>query len=163
SCLATSDDDKVRANHDTTHLHEERAADFIAACPVSLYICVNANADGGGHRDINDEDGDRLAIDLLGGFALSKLVERLLVSPGRRPVAATTTRLFNTGTSETMMMTTATLALSDALTPPLPLTVTAQTHSPLSKMLNQGFCVIAKVFDLFNQRRSLSQVLNQMA
>ncbi|CAL9138393.1 unnamed protein product, partial [Musa acuminata var. zebrina] len=98
SCLATSDNDKVRSYRDTTCLHEEHTADLIAAHPALLCNCVNSNADGSGRHDIYDEDGDCLTANPLGGFALSKLVERLLVSSGRYPVAAATTRVFNTDT-----------------------------------------------------------------
>ncbi|CAL9205747.1 unnamed protein product, partial [Musa hybrid cultivar] len=102
SCLATSDNDKVRSYRDTTCLHEEHTADLIAARPASLCNCVNSNADGSGRCDIYDEDGDCLTANPLGGLSellpLPPLSRQLLVSSGRCPVAAATTRLFNTDT-----------------------------------------------------------------
>ncbi|XP_018674853.1 heat shock 22 kDa protein, mitochondrial-like isoform X1 [Musa acuminata AAA Group] len=84
--------------------------------------------------------------------ALSKLVERLLVSPGR-PVAAATTRLFSTGT------------LRDYDDDNRDVDLERRPDSPAAahrRRADSFPSLQGKVFDPFNPTRSLSQVLNLM-
>ncbi|THU45490.1 hypothetical protein C4D60_Mb02t18480 [Musa balbisiana] len=161
NCLAASDNDKVCSHRDTTRLHEERIVDLITARPMSLCICVNANADGGNRHDVYDEDGDRLAAGPLRGFAFSVLMERLLISPGRRTVAITTTRLFNIDTLRDYDDDNRDVGLERRPNSP---TVTHRhcTDSfPSLRDAKSRFLCDAKVLDMFNPTWSLSQVLNQ--
>ncbi|CAL9081190.1 unnamed protein product, partial [Musa textilis] len=163
SCLASSDNDKVHSHSDTTCLHEERVANLIAARPVPLYICINANADGGGRLDVYDEDDDHLASDPLGGLSELLPLPPLLVFPDRRPVVATTTRLFNTDTLRDYDDDKRDIGLERRPKSP----ATAHHHCidsfPSLQDAKSRFLCDAKVFNLFNLMWSLSQVLNQMA
>ncbi|URE20512.1 hypothetical protein MUK42_10581 [Musa troglodytarum] len=111
---------------------------------MSLENYVSVDVDIGGHRGVYDEDGGCLTTDPLRCNALSKLMERLLVSPSCCPWHLPTPISLTLTPSETTMMIIMMLTSSDTLTPPSLLIIIVLTHSPLSKMLTRGFCVMQR-------------------